>query len=96
MGAGARLAQSLHQRYDSPLLFYSASWCGVCDRTRSHLKSNGIPFVELDIEKDGAAAQQFAQFGGHGVPLLLVEGQVLRGFDPAWIARSLAEGESED
>ena len=39
-----------------PLVMYSTVWCGYCKRLKTMMKSAGIPFTEVDIEHDPAAA----------------------------------------
>lgn len=41
---------------DAPITMYSTVWCGYCHRLKTALKSAGIPFTEVDIEHDDAAA----------------------------------------
>jgi len=41
---------------DDPITMYSTVWCGYCRRLKTALKSAGIPFTEVDIEHDSAAA----------------------------------------
>ena len=36
---------------------YSTVWCGYCKRLKIAMKASGIPFVEVDIEHDPAAAE---------------------------------------
>lgn len=57
---------------------YSTTWCGYCRRLKSQLKEAGIPFVEIDIEADPAAADFVASVnnGNHVVPTLLFPGGV--------------------
>ena len=42
---------------DAPLTMYTTSWCGYCFRLKTALKTEGIPYTEIDIESDPAAAQ---------------------------------------
>ncbi|WP_059021699.1 mycoredoxin [Mycobacterium sp. M26] len=42
---------------DSQLTMYTTVWCGYCRRLKTALKSAGIPYTEVDIEVDPAAAQ---------------------------------------
>ena len=35
---------------------YSTVWCGYCKRLKMMMKSEGIPFTEVDIEHDPEAA----------------------------------------
>ena len=48
----------------SALTMYSTSWCGYCFRLKKVLKAEGIPFVEVDIELDPAAAEFVASVNG--------------------------------
>ena len=36
---------------------YSTTWCGYCRRLKDQLDREGIPFAEVDIEQDPAAAE---------------------------------------
>ena len=42
---------------DAPLTMYTTSWCGYCFRLKTALKDEGIPYAEIDIESDPAAAE---------------------------------------
>ncbi|MBY5992198.1 glutaredoxin family protein [Ferrimonas balearica] len=90
LGAGNRLALSLNQAHKSEVLMYGASWCPACAATREFLNARNQPFLELDMENDPQAAREFAQFGGHGIPLVLIDGRVIRGHSPAELDRLLA------
>ncbi|WP_319457500.1 MULTISPECIES: mycoredoxin [unclassified Mycobacterium] len=52
------------------LTMYTTSWCGFCSRLKSALRSEGIPWTEVDIEADPAAAQFVGSVNGgnHVVP----------------------------
>ncbi len=64
------------------ITLYSTVWCGYCKKARSWLRSSGLPYVEKDIEKDDGARREYQEAGkGYtGVPLIVVNGQPLRGF----------------
>ncbi|MFB9839320.1 mycoredoxin [Actinoallomurus acaciae] len=38
------------------LTMYTTSWCGFCKRLKAQLARDGISMVEIDIERDPAAA----------------------------------------
>jgi mycoredoxin len=46
------------------LTVYTTSWCGYCHRLMTVLKSNGIPFDQVDIEQDPAAAEFVGSVNG--------------------------------
>jgi mycoredoxin len=39
------------------ITIYSTTWCGYCRRLKSQLDREGVPYVEVDIEQDPAAAE---------------------------------------
>ncbi len=75
------------------ITLYSTSWCGYCRRARSWFQSQGIPFVEKDIEKDPEGAVEYkAKANGYGgVPLIDVNGTTVRGFDQRQVAALIAQ-----
>ena len=43
---------------------YTTSWCGYCHRLKTVLKSAGITYDEVDIERDAAAAEFVGSVNG--------------------------------
>jgi len=52
---------------------FSTTWCGYCRRLKSQLHREGIPFTEVDIERDPASARFVEQVnrGNQTVPTVL-------------------------
>jgi len=75
------------------IVLYSTTWCGYCRRARAWMTDNGVPFVEKDIEKDpDANAEYRSKSGGYGgVPLIDVNGTMVRGFDKPRIEGLIAQ-----
>ena len=46
------------------LTIYSTVWCGYCTRLKRQLEREGVPFVNVDIEHDPAAAAFVEQANG--------------------------------
>ena len=71
------------------VVFYSTSWCPVCDKARSYLKRKKVRYVEKDVEKTPGAQKELqaraAKAGVRlsGVPVFVVGDRVLPGFDPS-------------
>lgn len=65
----------------APVTIYTTEWCGYCKKAKAHMKAKGIAYVEYDVEKEADRAKEFRQYGGRGVPLLVVRGKVMHGFD---------------
>lgn len=78
------------------IVMYSASWCGYCKKARSWFAAEGLPYRELDIEKDPGAneAYQKASRGYRGVPLITVNGQPIRGFDRPKVEKAILKATS--
>jgi mycoredoxin len=46
------------------LTMYTTAWCGYCRRLKTMLKAAGIPYDEVDIERDAAAAEFVGSVNG--------------------------------
>jgi mycoredoxin len=71
------------------VVLYATEWCGYCRKTREFFKQNNIAFVEYDIEKSAEGRAQYDQLRGSGIPLIVIRGEVLRGYDPGALKRAL-------
>lgn len=43
------------------LIMYCRSWCGDCMRAKAWLRERGIPYIEVDVEKDPEARRRAAE-----------------------------------
>ena len=46
------------------LTMYTTDWCGYCMRLKSGLEREGIPFEEVNIERESDAAELVMQVNG--------------------------------
>ena len=69
---------------------FVTSWCGYCRKLERALTEQGVPFVARDIERDDAARQRYEALGVRGVPVSLVNGQLIIGYNPSGVLRALA------
>jgi mycoredoxin len=55
---------------------YSRPWCGSVMRVKRWLEQRDIPYTEIDIARDPAAARQVEELnrGYQSVPTILVDG----------------------
>ena len=68
---------------DADVVVYVTSWCEVCAAARDHLDSRGVRYVARDIEADPAAFDDYQALGGTGaVPMLVIHGETMTGFNP--------------
>ena len=84
------LTSAERERLDITL--YSTSWCGYCSKARSYFADRGWDYVEKDVEKDPEGAAEFRQIAGGrgGVPVIVINGEVLRGFSQTQIDQAVA------
>ena len=80
---------SLHKE---PVIIYGTSWCPYCEQTKSFLEHNEIPYYEYNIEVTSEGYRQYKQLNGLGTPLLLINNQVIRGYNPPAIMEALRKG----
>lgn len=73
------------------VVLYKTAWCGPCKRAGAYIRSLGANLVEYDIEKDeGKRDEMKRKSGGYsGVPLIDIEGTILRGFSEAAVKAAL-------
>lgn len=66
----------------APIVMYSAEWCGYCDKARDLMDENDIAYYEYDIDKSDDARREYESYGGRVVPLMLIDGEVIKGYHP--------------
>jgi glutaredoxin len=71
------------------VVMYATDWCGYCKQTRRFLDSKGIPYKEYDIEKSAEGRKAYEALGGRGIPLIDVNGTIIRGFSEEAILAAL-------
>lgn len=62
------------------VVLYATDWCPYCEKTRALLATKGIPYKEMNIETSEEARSQYQRLAANGVPVLLVAGEVVRGY----------------
>jgi mycoredoxin len=71
------------------VVLYATEWCGYCKKTREFFRQHNIAYVEYDIEKSAEGRAQYDQLHGSGIPLVMIRGQVMRGYDPDALKEAL-------
>ncbi len=67
------------------VILYATAWCGYCKKARELMDSNNIPYFEYDIEKSKEGNEQHKNLGGKGIPVLLINGEVIKGYSASRI-----------
>lgn len=66
------------------VIVYTTSWCGWCRKTLAFLDENGIAYENRDIETDDDWRRELLEkTGGTSIPVVEIDGQIVRGFDPS-------------
>lgn len=73
------------------VVVYTTPTCPYCRQAKEFLRQKGIPFVEKDVTSNPAHAQEMIQVSGQrGVPVLIINGQVIVGFNRPLIEQVLS------
>jgi len=65
------------------VVVYSTSWCGWCRKTIAWLEEQGVDYENRDIEKNPAWREELLEkSGATSIPVVEIEGELIRGFDP--------------
>lgn len=72
---------------------YSTPTCGYCHQAKKYLSSRGVEYTEYDVSCDQRAAQEMIDLTGQGgVPVIVIDGQTIIGFDRFKIDVLLSKG----
>ncbi len=75
------------------VLVFTTPTCPWCNRAKAYLRSRGVPFREVDVSRDPAAARDLVRRTGQmGVPVIEIDGRPIVGFDQARIDQLLGLG----
>lgn len=66
------------------VIMYMTAWCPYCDRARNYLRSLNVNLVEYNIEQDKSKKEEMLSKSGgsKGVPLIDIEGIIIKGYNP--------------
>ena len=69
---------------------YSTPTCPWCIRAKQFLKDSNVPFENIDVSTNQAAADEMIKKSGQmGVPVLDIEGTIIVGLDKEKIKTAL-------
>ncbi len=73
------------------VVVYTTPTGGRSHQVRAYLHQRGVPFTEYDVSRDPQAAAEMVRLSGQrGVPVVLIDGQVVVGFNRPLIDQLLA------
>jgi glutaredoxin 3 len=73
------------------VVIYTTPTCGFCHQVKAYLNRRGVPFVEHDVSRDPQAAAEMVRVSGQqGVPVTVIDGQMVLGANMPLIDQLLA------
>jgi glutaredoxin len=72
-------------------IMYATATCPYCAKARKLLNDRQVPFIEVDVDKSEAGFAEYERLGGQGVPVIVINQEVIHGFDRERIEQVLAE-----
>jgi len=78
---------------DIHVIMYMTSWCPYCSKARNDLRSLDVNLIEYDIEKDRSKREEMLSksSGSRGVPVIDIEGIIVRGYNSDAIRGAIEE-----
>lgn len=78
------------------VVLYTSPTCGYCHQARAYLSQRRIQYVEKDVSIDRSAADEMIRLTGQmGVPVIVVDGRPIVGFNRPMLDKLLANGGAE-
>ncbi len=69
---------------------YTTPSCGYCTIVKKYFRENRVSFTEYDVSRDKRRAEEMIKKSGQmGVPVIDINGKIIRGFNKEEIERSL-------
>jgi glutaredoxin-like YruB-family protein len=73
---------------------YSTPTCPYCKMAKSYLDENGVAYDDVDVTKDATGRDEMIKKSGQmGVPVILVDGEIVIGFDKERLANLLKKSD---
>jgi glutaredoxin-like YruB-family protein len=73
------------------VILYSQPGCPPCFAAKSFLKAQQVAFEYKDVTADPAALQELMELNSRSTPTIVVNGEVMIGFDPERLTAMLAK-----
>jgi glutaredoxin len=79
------------------ILIFTQPGCFSCEILRIYLEARELPFEERDISTDQEARRTMTEtYGSNETPTLLLDGEVVIGFDPSLLDQIFDSPSSSD
>ncbi|WP_099192433.1 glutaredoxin family protein [Tepidibacter mesophilus] len=68
---------------------YSSNTCGYCTMAKDYFNKNDLEYIEYNISEDAASRKRLMKMGYMSVPVILIEGEEVLGFDKDKVEKML-------
>lgn len=76
---------------EKKVAIYATPTCPYCKRAKDYFTRKGIKYTDFNVAQDKARAQEMIQKSGQmGVPVIIVDNEVVVGFNQGLIDRLLS------
>jgi len=76
---------------DKAITIYSTPTCPYCKRTKSYLDEKNLEYTDYDVSADKEKAKEMIEKSGQmGVPVILIDDELIVGFNQGKIDAALA------
>lgn len=72
------------------ILVYTSHTCPYCTLATNFLEEMGVSYTEKNIQSDNQARRELMDMGHMGVPVIIIDGEEIVGFDKERIKSLLA------
>ena len=63
------------------VIVLSSNTCPYCTLAKNYLQEKGVAFIEKNVQTDKDARAELMSMGHMGVPVLVIDGEQIVGFD---------------
>lgn len=67
------------------VVVYTSSTCPYCTLAKDYLKEKGVEYTEKNVTTEREAREELMAKGHTGVPVIVIEGEEIVGFDKSKI-----------
>jgi len=71
------------------VVMYATPTCGYCKKARRFFAEHRIPYTEKNVNASAEASREMRALGGRGVPTILIDDEVIRGWNEQALRKSL-------
>lgn len=71
------------------IIMYGSPSCMYCQIAKQFFKKHNLPFTEYDIDSSAKHRETFYILGGRGTPLLIINKEIIHGYDERLIRKAL-------